>query len=86
MRKVALSFVGALATAQPLFVWRTRCAVARLFAYGDPAEATCRSQQGYWFHPVTTDNSLQFWLGYLHLDLVFFERLPLCVPDPVGNG
>jgi hypothetical protein len=64
----------------------SRSCGARLFAYAGPVEATRPSQQGCWFHPVITDNSLQFSLGYLHLDLVFFERLLLCVPDPLGTG
>jgi hypothetical protein len=45
-----------------------------------------RSAGGCRSHPVITDNSLQFSLGYLHLDLVFFKRLPLCVRNPLGNG
>jgi hypothetical protein len=58
----------------------------RSIAYGEPVEATRPSQQGYWFHPVITDNSLQFSLEYPQLDLVFFERLPFCVPAALGNG
>jgi hypothetical protein len=85
MREVALSLMGARSGATP-----DRAALemrsARLFAYGESVEAARPSQQGYWRHPVITDNSLQFSLGYLHLDLVFFERLPLCVPAPLGDG
>jgi len=85
MREVALSLMGARSGATPVRAAHEMRS-ARSFADGESLEAARPSRRGYWCHPVITDNSPQFPLGYLDFGLGFLREIALVRPASLGNG